>query len=370
MWLKKQAKLLEQKILNNIQNVLFHGRYIMGPEVYQLEQKLAEYVGVKYALGCSSGTDALLLSLMAHDIKPGDYVFTTSFSFIATSEVISLLGAIPVFIDIEPNTYNIDPHKLLKEIKKYPQYKRKGIISVNLFGLPANYKLINAIAKEYDLFVIEDACQSFGAEYNEKKSCSLADIGCTSFFPSKPLGCYGDGGMCFTDNKELYDKMVSLRVHGKGDSKYHNINVGLNARLDTIQAAILLAKFSIFELELERREMVVKTYEHYLHNVEDITIPYKFNKCKSAWAQYSILTKDKNHRFKIQKKLKENFVQTVIYYETPLHLQPVYQELGYKEGDLKISEDYSNRILSLPMNPYITPDEPQNLSNLIKECSS
>jgi len=367
MWLKQQFKIIESQINNNIQNVLFHGRFILGPEVLELEKKLAKYVGVKYALGCSSGTDALLLSLMAYDIQPGDIIFTTSFSFIATSEVISLLGATPVFIDIDPETYNIDSEKLLETINKYPSNKRKGIIAVNLFGVSAHYMLINSIAKEYDLFVIEDACQSFGADYYSKKSCSLGDIGCTSFFPTKPLGCYGDGGMCFTNNDKIYEKLISLRVHGKGDNKYHNINVGLNARLDTIQAAILLAKFDIFEIEMKRREIVAKTYDHYLCDIKDIILPHTFAGYKSSWAQYSILTKDQNHRFKIQKKLKDNSIQTTVYYETPLHLQPVYKDLGYKEGDLKVSEEYSKRILSLPMNPYIMPDEPQNLARLIQE---
>jgi len=365
MWLKKQAKIIEQKLSENIQKVLNHNQYIMGPEVYEIEETLANFVGVKHAISCSSGTDALLLSLMAYDIKPGDIILTTGFSFIATSEVISLLGATPVFVDISRNTFNINPNEIIKTISKHDFKKIKGIIAVDLFGLPAHYKLINAIAKKYKLFVIEDAAQSLGAEYYGKKAGSLADIACTSFFPSKPLGCYGDGGMCFTDNTELYEKLISLRVHGKGVDKYNNINIGLNARLDTIQAAILLAKFDIFKVELEKRQKVEEYYKHILFDIKDIIIPYNFTEYKSAWAQYSILTKDKNHREKIQIKLKKNNINTAIYYPVPLHLQPVYKNLAYEEGDLKTAEEYSKRILSLPMNPYLTKSEQDKIADLI-----
>lgn len=369
MWLKQQAKKIESQINTNIQKVLKHGQYIMGPEVFELEKKLAEYVGVKYAIGCSSGTDALLLSLMAYNVKPGDIIFTSSFSFIATAEAISLLGAIPVFIDISPNTFNIDPTKLLEGIvKNHDTSKIKGIIAVDLFGLPANYKLINSIAEKFNLFVIEDAAQSFGAVQFDKRAGSLADIGCTSFFPSKPLGCYGDGGMCFTDDDDLYKKLVSLRVHGQGKNKYDNINIGLNARLDSLQAAILLAKFDIFEEELELKKEKAMNYRFLFIENQDITIPYIFYDNESSWALYTILTKNEEYRKRIQKKLNENLIEVGIYYDKPLHLQTVYKELGYKEGDLKVSEDYSKRVLSLPINPYITIEEQEYIVELIKEC--
>ena len=264
--LKTQQARIKDKIQRNIDIVLRHGNYIMGPEVKQLEAKLAAYTGAKHAISCASGTDALLMALMAYGVKPGDAIFTTPFTFIATAEVISLLGATPVFVDIDPQTFNIDPAKLALAIKALkagdatlhplplsPDASRltpRGIIPVDLFGLSADYDAINAIAGQNGLFVIEDAAQSFGATYKGKRACSLGDIGCTSFFPAKPLGCYGDGGMCFTDDDKLAEIMESIRVHGKGGHKYDNVRIGINGRLDTIQAAILLAKFEIFPEEV------------------------------------------------------------------------------------------------------------------------
>ena len=255
--LNYQQKLIHGKIMENITTVLTHGQYIMGPEIKALEKKLSEFVGTKHAISCASGTDALLMALMAYGVGPGDAIFTTPFTFVATAEVISLLGATPVFVDIEPDTFNIDPQKLKEAIsaldernpKKHPLpvgYEKldpKGIIAVDLFGQSADYKRINDIAKNKGLFVIEDAAQSFGAEYNGAKACSLADVAATSFFPAKPLGCYGDGGMVFTGNDELASRLDSIRVHGKGSDKYDNIRIGINGRCDTLQAAILLAKF-------------------------------------------------------------------------------------------------------------------------------
>ena len=243
-----QQQRVRETIETNIRAVLNHGQYIMGPEVKALEANLAAYVGIKHAIGCASGTDALLMALMAYDVGPGDAIFTTPFTFIATAEVISLLGATPVFVDIDPKTFNLDPDKLEQAItglsgKNSAPLTAKGVIPVDLFGLPAEYERINEIAKKFGLFVIEDAAQSFGAEYNGKKACVLGDIACTSFFPAKPLGCYGDGGMCFTDDNHLAETMRSIRVHGKGNHKYDNVRIGINGRLDTMQAAILLAKF-------------------------------------------------------------------------------------------------------------------------------
>ena len=257
--LKKQQSLIRDNIEKNIKIVLDHSQYIMGPEVGELERRLAEYVGTNHAVACSSGTDALLLALMAYGVGPGDAIFTTPFTFIATAEVISVLGAVPVFVDIEPGTFNINPEKLEQAIlalksKNLFQCRLpithdlssltpKGIIAVDLFGLPADYDQINAIAEDHSLFVIEDAAQSFGAVYKGRPACSLSHIACTSFFPAKPLGCYGDGGMCFTDDHSLAETLQSIRVHGKGTHKYDNARVGINGRLDTLQAAILLAKF-------------------------------------------------------------------------------------------------------------------------------
>lgn len=278
--LAAQQKRIRDRIDTNIQSVLGHGKYIMGPEIKALEEKLAGFVGVRHAIACSSGTDALLLALMAYGVGPGDAVLTSPFTFIATAEVIALLGATPVFADIDPVTFNLDQKHLEKAIRAlkngsggYPLPGRKGssltpkaVIPVDLFGLPANYDSINSFSKQHGLFVIEDAAQSFGAQYKGKKACSLGDIGCTSFFPAKPLGCYGDGGMCFTNDKHLDEVMRSLSVHGQGSHKYENVRIGINGRLDTFQAAILLAKFEIFPEEISMRDEVAGNYSKLLSN--------------------------------------------------------------------------------------------------------
>jgi dTDP-4-amino-4,6-dideoxygalactose transaminase len=357
--LSTQQKRIREKIENNIFNVLDHGQYIMGPEVKELEERLGEFVGVTHSISCASGTDALLMALMAYNVGPGDAVITTPFTFIATAEVISLLGATPVFVDIDPKTYNIDPakteeaisalqkndsnlHPLPKTHNPLP-IKLKGVITVDLFGLPADYERINAIARNHGLFVIEDAAQSFGAEYKGRKSCNLSDIACTSFFPAKPLGCYGDGGMCFTDDKDLAEIIESIRVHGKGNDKYDNVRIGINGRMDTIQAAILLAKFEIFSEEIETRNQIAKTYSDLLSSIgHELSIPFVPDGYKSAWAQYSLLSRGEEHRLKIQTRLKEANIPTVIYYPKPLHIQTAFGELNYKRGDFPISEDISN----------------------------
>ncbi len=357
-----QQGLIREKIENNIRKVLDHGKYIMGPEVKELEDKLADYVGTKYAISCASGTDALLMSLMAYGINSGDFVITTPFTFIATAEVISLLGATPIFIDIEEKTYNIDPSKI-KEFLKNPQdpisgkqadpLKIKGIIPVDLFGLPTDYVEINKIAREYGLFVIEDAAQSFGSVYKGRKACSLADIGCTSFFPAKPLGCYGDGGMIFTNDEELYSILRSVRVHGQGSNKYDNVRIGINGRLDTLQAAILLAKFEIFPEEIKKRQAVAKMYNKAL--AEKFYLQEAPTGCLSTWAQYSIRAKDHNiNRDEYICRLKDNKIPNAIYYPKPLNLQKAFiNSFNYYEKKLPISEKISKDIFSIPMHPYL-----------------
>jgi UDP-2-acetamido-2-deoxy-ribo-hexuluronate aminotransferase len=368
--LAAQQERIRERIEANIAAVLDHGKYIMGPEIQSLEEKLAQYVGVKHAISCASGTDALLLALMACEIGPGDAIFTTPFTFIATGEVISLLGATPVFVDIDPRTFNIDPSKLEPAVKAlldnqatdhdHPLPRSgarlvpRGIIAVDLFGLPADYDNLNAIAGRHGLFVLEDAAQSFGAEYKGKKACNLAQIGGTSFFPAKPLGCYGDGGMCFSDDDNLYEIMMSLRVHGKGTHKYDNVRIGMNGRMDTLQAAVLLAKFDIFPEEIELRQQVARRYSQLLNQQAEVQAPVVPEKMTSAWAQYSVLAKDETHRTQLQAKLKEAGIPTAIYYPKPLHLQTAFKSLGYKEGDFPISEDFSGRIFSLPMHPYLS----------------
>jgi dTDP-4-amino-4,6-dideoxygalactose transaminase len=368
--LAAQQQRIRERIEANIAAVLDHGKYIMGPEIQSLEKKLAQYVGVKHAISCASGTDALLLALMAYEIGPGDAIFTTPFTFIATGEVISLLGATPVFVDIDPRTFNIDPSKLEPAVQAlldnqatdhdHPlprsgaQLVPKGVIAVDLFGLPADYDNLNAIAGRYGLFVLEDAAQSFGAEYKGNKACNLAQIGGTSFFPAKPLGCYGDGGMCFSNDDNLYEIMMSLRVHGKGTHKYDNVRIGMNGRMDTLQAAVLLAKFDIFPEEIELRQQVASRYSQLLNQQAEVQAPVVPEKMTSAWAQYSVLAKDETHRTQLQAKLKEAGIPTAIYYPKPLHLQTAFKSLGYKEGDFPISEDFSGRIFSLPMHPYLS----------------
>jgi dTDP-4-amino-4,6-dideoxygalactose transaminase len=379
--LTAQQKHIIKQVEVRIKAVLNHNHYIMGPEVEELEKKLADYVGIKHAIACSSGTDALLMSLMAFDIGRGDAIFTTPFTFIATAEVISLLGATPVFVDIDPKTYNIAPERLTLAIEALKTGRNsdhplpvspaasklipRGIIAVDLFGLPADYDSIHLIAERNGLFVIEDAAQSFGGVYKGRKACSFGDIACTSFFPAKPLGCYGDGGMCLTENERLAGYIKSLRVHGAGSHKYENVRIGISARLDTIQAAILLAKFEIFDHEVKLRRQVAERYTQYLDKIDRITIPHIPSGYESVWAQYSVLALDEGNRADFQKKLKEASIPTAVYYPKPLHLQPAFAALGYQERDFSISEDCAKRIFSLPMHPYLTEEEQKRIATVM-----
>ena len=351
--LKSQQKKIRRKVEKRIRSVLNHGRYIMGPEVYELEEKLAQYVGVKYCVTCASGTDALLIPLMAKGVGPGDAVITTPFTYIATAEVIALLGAEPVFADIYPSTFNLNPYEIEKAINraKLKDLKPKAIIPVDLFGLPARHRVIDEIAKKENLFIIEDAAQGLGGSIRSKKAGSLGDVASTSFFPAKPLGCYGDGGAIFTNDKDLANKMKSIRVHGSGLDKYENIRVGINGRLDTIQAAILLEKLSIFDTELTLRNQIAKYYTKRINS--KLQKPYVPDKYFSSWAQYSLIAKDENHRKKIMELMKNSNIPIMIYYKIPLHLQKCFEHLDYNLGDFPIAEDCSNRIFSIPMYPYI-----------------
>ncbi len=364
--LKRQYKEIEQDVNERIQKVLNHGKYIMGPEIKELEDKLAKYVGRKYSVCCSSGTDALLMPLMAWNIGTGDAVFTTPFTFIATAEVISLLGATPIFVDIDPCTYNINPDALEKEIKKVideGDLNPKAILPVDLFGLPADYIAIESIAKKYNLFVLEDAAQSFGGSINSIKACKFGDAASTSFFPAKPLGCYGDGGAVFTDDNDIYQKLISVRVHGESNDKYENVRIGLNARMDSIQAAVLLAKLIIFDNEVSQRSKVAELYSEKLKGkVETPVIPDGY---VSAWAQYSVLAENSKHREEIQSRLKDADIPTAIYYPKPLHLQTAYEYLNYAVGDFPISEAVSKRIFSLPMHPYLEEEDINKIAGLI-----
>jgi UDP-2-acetamido-2-deoxy-ribo-hexuluronate aminotransferase len=339
--LKTQQNQNRPQLEHNIHQVLHHGKYIMGPEVQELEQKLANYVGVKHCISVSSGTDALLIAMIALEIGQGDEVITTPFTFIATGEMIALLGAKPVFVDIDPRTYNIDSQKIEAAITP----KTKAIMPVSLYGQCADFDAINAIAEKHNIPVIEDAAQSFGATYKGRKSCDLSTIGCTSFFPSKPLGGYGDGGACFTNDDSLAKIMREIRVHGQ-DRRYDHPRIGLNGRMDTLQAAIVLAKLEIFPQEVQARAKIGQIYTDKLKDI--VTTPYIEAHNTSVYAQYTIQV---DNREELQNKLKQYGIPTAVHYPVPLNKQPA---LLTDEFDLSVSEELSGKVMSLPMHPYLT----------------
>ncbi|WP_263834072.1 DegT/DnrJ/EryC1/StrS family aminotransferase [Sulfurospirillum oryzae] len=347
--LQYQHELYKNEIEEAILKVARNCNFIMGNEVEKLEISLQEFTGAKYAISCSSGTDALLLAMMALDIKPGDEVITTPFTFIATTETIAFLGATPVFVDIDEKTYNINPDLIEEKITS----KTKAIIPVSLYGQPADMDKINEIAKKYNLKVIVDGAQSFGSTYNGTMDSSLADISTTSFFPAKPLGCYGDGGAIFTNDEILSNKMKSLRLHGQL-KRYHHKYIGIGGRLDTIQAAVLNVKLKYYAKDLALRQEVAFKYTKALANKSNLVLSYIDEKATSAWAQYSLRVKNRDE---LQEKLKKAGIPTAVHYPMPLHLQECFTYLGYKKGDFPVSEIVSNEILSLPMNPYVTDEE-------------
>ena len=347
--LQYQHELYKDEIENAILKVARNCNFIMGNEVQELEKSLEEFTGAKYAVSCSNGTDALLLAMMALDIKPGDEVITTPFTFIATAEMIAFLGAIPVFVDIDEKTYNINPDLIEEKITS----KTKAIIPVSLYGQPADMDKVNQIAKKYDLKVIIDGAQSFGSTYDGITDSALADISTTSFFPAKPLGCYGDGGAVFTNDEEIASKMKSLRLHGQS-KRYHHQYIGMGGRLDTIQAAVLNVKLKYYPKDLAKRAEVASKYTKALESKSGLVLPFVDKKATSAWAQYSIRIKNRDE---VQNRLKEAGIPTAIHYPMPLHLQECFLYLGYKKGDFPISEIVSDEIMSLPMNPYVTDEE-------------
>ena len=345
--LQLQYQKYKEKIDANLQTILNKSNYILGEEVNILEQELQNFTGAKYAITCSSGTDALLLALMAMDIQPGDEIITTPFTWISTGEMIALLKATPVFVDIEPDTYNLDANLIEAAITK----KTKAIMPVSLYGQPADMDAIQAIADKYNLKVIIDGAQSFGSTFNKKTDSNLGDISTTSFFPSKPLGCYGDGGAVFTNNEDYAKKIKLLRVHGQ-NKRCHHQYIGIGGRLDTIQAAILLAKLPHFSKELKDRQKVADQYTSGLSNILQTPV-IKPNR-SSAWAQYTLRVKNRDN---LQLKLKENSIPTSIFYPIPLHLQQCFQYLKYKQNDFPISEKASNEVISIPMNPFLSDDQ-------------
>ena len=355
--LQVQYQKYKDDIDKSIKSVLDKSNYIMGEKIDELEIELKNFTGSNNSITCSSGTDALLLALMAIDIKPGDEVITTPYSFISTAETIALLKAKPVFVDIEPDTFNIDANLIEKEISN----KTKAIIPVSLFGQPSDLNLIQEIANKYNLKVIIDGAQSFGSKYFEQRDSNLGDISITSFFPSKPLGCYGDGGAIFTNNDEYAAKIKMLRLHGQ-NKKYQHKYIGIGGRLDTIQAAILLAKLPYFNRELLAREKVAYRYTQTLSNYLQ-TPKIKPNRF-SSWAQYTIRAKNRDN---LQSILKDCGIPTAIYYPIPLYMQECFQYLKYKKGDFPISEKASKEALSLPMNSFLTNDQIDYVTSKIKE---
>lgn len=348
--LKAQQARIKDEIDAGIQNVLAHGRYIQGPEVRELEEKLAAYVGAKYCISCANGTDALQIAQMAIGIGPGDEVITPGFTYIATAETVALLRGAPVYVDIDPNTYNLDPAKLEAAITP----KTKAIIPVSLYGQCADYDAINAIAEKHGLVVIEDAAQSFGATYKGRKSGNLTKIATTSFFPSKPLGCYGDGGAIFTDDEELATVMRQIATHGQ-DRKYHHIRVGVNSRLDTLQAAILLPKLEILNDEITRRQKVA---DRYTENLQDAGVKTPFVEAhnQSAWAQYTI---EVENRDAVAAHLKTLGIPTMIYYPQPLNQQPAMKDY---QCALSVGDKATENVLSLPMHPYLKDSEIEEIT--------
>ena len=364
--LKYQYQTVQAQINDAILGVLQHGQYILGPEVFDLEGKLASYTGAEFCVSCSSGTDALLMSLMAAEIEPGDAVFTSPFTFIATAEVIKLVGATPIFVDIKEDTFNIDPNLLNQSVKNclsMGKLQPKAVIPVDLFGLPAEYENIEQIGNEFNLLILADAAQSFGGSIKGKRTGSFGHLTAASFFPAKPLGCYGDGGAIFTNNEHIVEKLISIRVHGQGNSKYNNIRIGINGRMDTIQAAILLEKLKIFPDEMEKRSQIAVKYRQLLNShfvCQDIPDGYE-----SSWAQFSLLATNTKERSLCREQLKSFGIPTAVYYNKPLHLQDAFKNVGYNEGDFPVSESISKRIFSVPMHPYLADEDVKQICEIL-----
>ena len=369
--LKAQQNLIRNKIEERIKAVLDHGQYILGPEVKELEKKLSIYTGAKYVLCCSSGTDALLLALLGLKLKAGEGVIVPAFSFASSAEVMPLLGAIPIFIDIENETFNLDPSKLTDAFKTATEMgiKVKGIMSVGLFGQPADMKPINEFAKNNNLWVLDDAAQSFGGKYYGNNVGNLCEVSATSFFPAKPLGCYGDGGAIFTNDPEIYEIANSSHVHGMGKNRYEYDRIGMNARISTIQAAILLEKLEIFPSELRKRQDVANNYNKHLNDLKlNIKLPLIKNKCVSSWAQYTIILPENIDRSKLQEELKSKDIPTAIYYPIPLNEHEPYKNFPISKSGLANTNYLARNVLSLPMHPYLTEDDIINISKNIHEA--
>lgn len=353
--LKAQQSRIKDQIDAGIARVLAHGKYILGPEVDELEERLAAYTGAKYCITVANGTDALQIAQMALGIGPGDEVITPGFTYIATAETVALLGAKPVYVDIDPRTYNLDPNLLEAAITP----RTKAIVPVSLYGQCADMDVINTIAERHGIPVIEDAAQSFGASYKGRKSCNLSTIGCTSFFPSKPLGCYGDGGAIFTDDEALAIVIRQIARHGQ-DRRYHHIRIGVNSRLDTLQAAILLPKLDILDDEMAQRQKVAERYTDSFNQMGITSIPFIESHNKSAWAQYTLQV---SSREKLQEQLKISSIPTAVHYPIPLNKQPAVCDASVK---LPVGDAVSERVISFPMHPYLTDLDQQTIIESIR----
>lgn len=381
--LKTQYQLHKDDISKAIIEVAADTHYIGGHQVSELENKLADYVGVKHCISCANGTDALQLALMAWNIGPGDVVFVPDFTFFSTGEVVATLGATPVFVDVDENTFNIDADKLecaINYVLNNTDLRPRVVAPVDLFGLPANFDDIRRIADKYNLLILEDAAQGFGGVKDGKKACSFGDISTTSFFPAKPLGCYGDGGAIFTDNDEWAALLKSYKVHGKGSDKYDNVRIGMNSRLDTIQAAVLLEKLKFFDSEVAKCNEVAAMYDKAFEGISGIQTPIIPNGFISSWAQYTILLDSDSERTRVIEALKSNGIPAMIYYKKPMHLQGAFAEVRVGDAiygpsaslpevmECAVTSDICGRCLSLPMSAYVTSEDVELISSIISKC--
>jgi len=366
--LKRQYQYLKDKIDLGMQEVICQADFILGKQVVELERLLADYVGVRHCVTCANGTDALQLALMTWNIGEGDAVFVPDFTFFSSGEVVSAVNAVPVFVDIEPDTYNIDCGSLeimIQKVIREGVLTPRAIVAVDLFGQPADYRELRKIAEKYHMYILEDAAQGFGGRIGEKKACSFGDISTTSFFPAKPLGCYGDGGAVFTDNDEWAQLLRSYRVHGKGSSKYDNVRIGMNSRLDTLQAAVLLAKFPVFsEKELDWMQRIAAEYTQQLKDI--VKTPFIKEGFYSSWAQYTIQLPNKEARDGLQAYLKEQGIPSAVYYQKPMHRQSAFAGNEYDDQNYRTSNKLSETVLSLPFHPYMENEEILLVADRIK----
>lgn len=369
--LRQQYRIHKSEIDRAVQNVLSKSDFIGGSKVEELEQKLADYAGVKYCITCANGTDALQLALMTWNIRKGDAVFVPDFTFFSSGEVVSLIGATPIFVDIDEDTYNISPQSLetaVEYVLHNTDLKPRVVVAVDLFGQPADFNRIRQIADKYKLLILEDGAQGFGGKIGEKKACGFGDIATTSFFPAKPLGCYGDGGAVFTDNDEWAGLLRSYCVHGKGKDKYDNVRIGMNSRLDTLQAAVLLEKMKFFDYEVVKCNEVAKAYTEWLNDF--VKVPIVKEGMYSNWAQYTVCFKNNQERERVRELLKENGIPAAIYYRKPMHVQRAFKGYGFEGLCYGVTEKICERCLSLPMHPYMSMKDILFVSDKIKQFCS